>query len=441
MASTEAKVAHVWRRLGFGPKPNDVTDGVSAGGPAAVIESLLSQANPPAGSWGWPGGPTAADAIQNDANRLVELMSVSANQLRERVAWILQGLLVVSSGENVGTKEMETHLDNLRSWPELSYRDLLEKVVRSDAMQWYLSGVGSTAPHPNENLARELMELFSLGVTHPISGANNYGETDIKEIARALTGYSYDWNTRVVSWQASAWDSGPKSFLGSDRGAAGVKEVIDTIATHDSFRYFVPRRLYRELVGLEPDNATLVALAAAWGANGDIAATVAAIARRPEFVSDAAIRSRVKSPVELVVAASRVLGVQEFPHLGLWWVLWQLRQHPFLPPNVSGWPSGSSWLHAGTLVNWSGPVQWIAFSDDGTDGVAANLQLPAVRRLFVEGNSLTGGDLALQLAGLHDVSLQTLGAVRAYAAAGQWSYARAAATLCLVLQSPEFYVN
>ncbi|MBV8957199.1 MAG: DUF1800 family protein [Actinobacteria bacterium] len=441
MASTEAQVAHVWRRLGFGPTPTAVADGVAAGGASAVIESILAVPNPPTTNWAWPGGPTNGDSLQNDATRLVELAATGASQLRERVAWILQGLLVVAWGENVGGAEMEAHLDNLRAWPQLSYRDLLEKVVRSNAMQWYLSGVGSAPPHANENLARELMELFSLGVTHPKTGANNYAETDIKEIARALTGYSYDWTTHVVSWQQANWDSGTKTFLGSDRGAAGVTEVIDAIASHSSFRYFVPRRLYRELVGIEPDVATLDALAAVWGPTGDIAGTVAAIVRRPEFLSDNAIRAKVKTPFELVVSTARTLGVSEFSHLGVWWVLYQMRQHPFLAPNVNGWPVGKAWLHAGTLVNWSGPVQWITFSDDGTDATAANFQLPTVRRLFAEGNNLNGGDLALQFAGLHDVSLPTLASMREFALGGPWNYARAASTMCLALQSPEFYVN
>jgi uncharacterized protein (DUF1800 family) len=441
MASTEATVAHVWRRLGFGPAPGDVASGVASGGAAAAVERLLSQVSPTTTGWGWPGSPSGSDGLNADSDRLVELMSTNAHQLRERVAWILQGVLVLAWGAGGVDRQMEAHLDTLRAWPDLSYRDLLEKVARSEGMQWYLSGVGSMAPHPNENLARELMELFSLGVTHPTTGSKNYTEADVKEMARALTGFQYDTNTNVVTWQAAAWDSGNKTFLGNDRGAAGMKEVIDAIAAHPSFRYFIPRHLYRELVGLEPDNATLDALATAWGPKGDIGAVVAAIARRPEFLSDRAIRSRVKSPVDLVVAASRVLGVREFPHLSLWWGLYSLRQHPFMAPNVSGWPSGSSWLHAGTLVNWSALVQWMAFSDDGSDGVAENLRLSTVRRLFAEGSSATGGDLALQLAGLHDVSLQTLGAVRDYAATGPWTHAKAASTLCLVLQSPEFYVN
>jgi len=439
VASTEAQVAHVWRRLGFGPGPDDVTTGVARGGARAAIDDLLSRPTPTT-NWQWPGG-TVNDAAMTDATRQVELMATSYPQVRERVAWILQGILVIAWGEVIGPAEMETHLNTLRSWPGRTYKDLLSTVVRSFGMQWYLSGIGSAPPHPNQNLARELMELFSLGVTDPRTSTANYTQTDVQEIARALTGYVVDWSTRQMTLQASSWDAGAKTFLGSARGPAGVSDVIDAVAAHPSFKHFIPHRLYVELVGLEPSAAALDALATVWGSTGDIGAVVAAIARRPEFVSDAAIRSRVKSPVELVVSTARVLGVSEFSHLSLWWVLTNLRQHPFMPPNVSGWPSGPAWLHAGTLVNWSGPVQWITFSDSGAPDVPANLQLPTVRRLFAQGTSATGGDLALKLAGLYDVSSQTLSAVRAYAASGTWDYPRAAATMCMVLQSPEFYVN
>src|SRR5581483_12192707 len=106
VSSTEAKVAHVWRRLGFGPGPDDVAAGVAAGGAAATIENLLSRPAPPVANWQWPGG-TVNNAAMNDATRLVELMATSYPQVRERIAWILQGILVIAWGEVIGPAEME----------------------------------------------------------------------------------------------------------------------------------------------------------------------------------------------------------------------------------------------------------------------------------------------------------------------------------------------
>ena len=250
MASVEGRVAHVWRRLGFGPQPGDVAAGVAAGGPSAVIDDLLSRQPDPIAP-AWPTGDTW-ETFSATINRLVQLMVVSPAQVQERVSWILQGLLVVATTDEVGVDEHQAHVDTLRRWPSTSYRNLLEQVTRSPGMQWYLSGVRSTPPHPNENLARELLELFSLGVTHPKSGAQNYTEADVKEIARALTGFWYSWDGRPVHFDPAHWDSGSKTFLGAARGAAGVTEVLNAVAGHSSFRYFVPRRLYRDSSGSSP---------------------------------------------------------------------------------------------------------------------------------------------------------------------------------------------
>jgi hypothetical protein len=121
------------------------------------------------------------------------------------------------------------------------------------------------------------------------------------------------------------------------------------------------------------------------------------------------------------------------------WLLFELCQHPFFAPNVSGWPSGSTWLHAGTLVTWSKVSFWLTCLDNGKADSA--IVSPTIRRLKAEATGATGGALALKLAGLYDVSPQTTQAVRDYAAAGPWDHWRAAGTLALALQSPEFYVN
>ena len=117
----------------------------------------------------------------------------------------------------------------------------------------------------------------------------------------------------------------------------------------------------------------------------------------------------------------------------------ELRQLPFFAPNVNGWPTGTAWLHAGTLTTWSRIAIWLVHHDDGS--ASATTLVPTVRRLHAEGSRTTGGDLALGLAGLHDVSPQTLQAVRDYANAGAWDHWRAAQTMALVLECPEFYVN
>lgn len=440
MASTEAQIAHVWRRLGFGPRPDDVS-AAGALGPRGLIDELLARTPTTRTEWRWPKRKEKWEEYTAFTDRNLELMATSSAPVQERVYWLLSQILVIATTDRVQYNDHKVHVQTLRSWPTSNYKKLLTAVAKSTGMQEYLGGVFSTPPHPNENLARELLELFSLGVTHPLTGAGNYSETDVKEIARALTGYRFDWTKEKAYFDSRYWDAGSKRFLGADRGAAALTHVTAAVARHDSFKYFVPQRLYRELVGLDPTPAVLRSLGGEFGSSGNLGAVVAAIARRPEFLSDDAVNSRVKSPVELVLATIRTLGLQDLPRLGLPWILWELGQHPFHAPNVDGWPSGTDWLHSGHFVNWSHYAAWWAFSDDGTETVPEARRVPTVRRLHQEGSGATGGDLALTLAGLHDVSPATRQAVRDLAGAGHWNHWRAAAVMHLVLLSPEYAVN
>ncbi|MDP1795483.1 MAG: DUF1800 family protein [Acidimicrobiales bacterium] len=440
MASAEARVAHVWRRLGFGPAPGDVEAGVTAGGASAVVEQLLSRPPTTAADWNWP----AEDGTWEDNTRFVsrafELWSESARPVQDRVTWILMGLLVVAPNDFVQFRELKEHQNRLRAWQSApSYKALLSDVARSGPMQKYLSGIFSMPPHPNENLAREIMELFSIGVTNPRTGATNYTENDVVEISRALTGYLMDWNTGAVWFEQQYWDSGNKTFLGAARGAAKLPDVVNALVGHNSWRYYVPARVYRDLTGLTPSNATLDELANAWGTDGNLIALVAHIARRPEFVADATIGNRVKSPVELLVSALRALGIKDADQFSLQWVSSMLRQNPFAAPDVAGWDN--RWLHPTHLVLWSNVSYWMCWHDDGTENIPVDQRNLAVRKLATEATSATATDMALRLAGLYDVSSQTRSAVSSYASTGPWNWWRACGTMQLVLDSPEFLVS
>jgi uncharacterized protein (DUF1800 family) len=450
--SSEALVAHVWRRLGFGPTPGDVQAGVAAGGASAVIDQLLARPATTLPDWQWPADQGVWQDAINWLTRLFENWAQSPGQLQERVSWMLTGLLVVSANDVVEYPDFKDHQARLRAWPAAaSYRALLRDVANTAPMQKYLTNIFSVPPHANENLARELMELFSLGVTHPKTGADNYTEADIKEIARALTGYRMDWTTRAVSFDPTYWDGGSKTFLGADRGAAKLGEVITAISAHDSFKYFVPKRLYREFIGFDPSTAAMDEMAAVWGSAGDITALVSHIVHRPEFLAESTVGNRVKSPVELLVSQMRVLGVQNVDDWSLWWTSGVMRQNPVLAPDVAGW--SDQWLHPTQLILWARFNYWFTWHDNGpekdgtVDATPPAKQNPTVRRLFTEGTRATAADMALQLAGLHDVSTQTRSAIDAYAKATDyganepWSYARACGVMQMVFDSPEFLVS
>jgi uncharacterized protein (DUF1800 family) len=262
----------------------------------------------------------------------------------------------------------------------------------------------------------------------------NYTETDVREVARACTGYVLNWSTGKIVFDPNSYDSGTKTFLGQNRGNAGVPEVIHAVSTHPSWTYHVPQRLYRELVGLEPDAPTLDSLASSFGSSGDVKAVVTTIANLPAFLSPGAIGAKAKTPVELLVAAAKVLGI-DLTNSDFTWQLRDLMgQHPFLPPNVSGWPAGRRWLNTGVSMAWCDIVQALVATARGTAG-------SVVAQLFGSTNAANAAAPAARLCGITDLSPATANALASYASGASWTLDRAAGTIALVLVCPEFLVN
>lgn len=453
VTTTRTKIAHVFRRLGFGPKPSDI-DGWEAVGPAALIENLLNRPavvptatrpNP----WGFPTG-TDSTAMNTFAARQIELMafgpstsgtgvtSSSYNPLQERIAWILQGILVTAVVDVTYFPDVADHVSLLRSSALGSYAELLTRMSPRPGMLKYLSGYLSTKDHPNQNFARELMELFTIGRVHPLSGESNYNQGDLQEIARALTGYQYNWANGTTYFDPASWDAGPKTFRGQSIGNAGLQEVITALTEHPSFAYFIPLRFYQELVGLNPTPETLDTLADAWGTSGDILALVSTIARLPEFISDAAIYAKVKQPVELIASAARLMGAPNLtnPNLTLYYFLTILDQHPLIAPNVKGWPSGDRFLGENTLTIWSQLAVNIAAGGLSWNGLSS--PTPFVQTLYSQGTPSTAAALALRLAGFDGASSPSWTYLNDFATSGTWNAARAASLASLLLLTPEF---
>lgn len=450
MATLEAQVAHIWRRLGFGPTRKDINAGKGMG-TAQLINTLFRKAQVDFSACGFPSASAGEGA---HAGRQLELMafgpgptgsatvSPSYNPLQERVTWTLQGLVVVGIADSVYVADLRDHVAHLRGAMKGTYRSLLRTVITRPGMVKYLTADRNTKDHPNQNLGRELLELFSLGRVDPRTGATNYTQQDVIEVSRALSGWQYDWGNGSTSFDPSRWDSGNKAFLGANRGAAGIDEVMAAIVAHPSWKRHVPARLYRELTGLTATPAVLDALAPVWGADGNLKRLVKAIVKRPEFLSDQCILNRTKTPVERVVAAARLLG---WPGLAsdanLPWLMTRLAQRPWSPPNVSGWPKGDQWLSASNLHTWSQVANHMAMRGFRWDGVATGPVNPMVTKVHSRATAATAAAFVCKQAGLTPVSTRTVDALHDYATAGPWTPFRAAGLLNLVLLTPEFLAN
>ena len=418
--------------MGFGPTAADIDRGAAIG-TRALIDELLERPLTTLKQWRLPPLNSGSDQAPY-LGRQLQLMATSPNPLQERLAWILQGIVVVGVTDAVAFSDLRGHLTRLRVDPFASYTRLLRDTAVMPAMMKYLNGDENSASHPNQNYARELMELFSLGRTNLVTGRSNYSQNDVIQVARALTGYTLDWTTGKIAFDESNFDDGQKRFFGKNQGDARLPDVITAVSRHPSYRYFIPARLFRELVGYAPDRATLRSLGELWGTDGDVRAVVSAIVRSPAFLAPEAIGTRIKSPVELLASGARVMG---FP-LGSSDYGWQLssfmNQNPFFPPNVAGWPEGAMWLNAGVDMTWGSIVQDFAAATAASS--SGRPRSSGWRSPHAPPRPPPCGCAGSRTSRRRPPARSTR-----TRRAGSWDRYRAAGTLALVLVSPEFLVN
>ncbi|MCA8958081.1 MAG: DUF1800 domain-containing protein [Planctomycetes bacterium] len=256
---------------------------------------------------------------------------------------------------------------------------LLLEVSRDPAMVRWLDSESNVRGRANENYARELFELFTLGV-------GQYSEQDVKEAARAFTG----WHLRGESFafRQRFHDGAAKRVLGR-RGALGGEDVVALAAAHPASARFVARKLLAFFVHPRPTTAEVDALAAAYrDAGRDLGATLRVLLRSRLFFSPRAWRSRIKSPVDFVVGMVRCLGGRAAP-LRLTRAIADMGQVLLEPPNVAGWPGERAWMTSAT---------WLARTNfAGRLFTAAYKTHPAAATVLERPRPAQRADLAIEL--------------------------------------------
>ena len=222
-----------------------------------------------------------------------------------------------------------------------NYRTLLTAVVRDPAMLLYLNNQQNRRDAPNENFARELLELFTLGEGH-------YTERDVHEAARAFTGWRMQPTTGEFVIAPRLHDDGDKEFLGA-RGALGGDEVVAQILKQPRAAEFIVEKLWREFVSPQPDARAVRRLAADFRRDWEIAPLLKALLRRAALDSPRNQAALVKSPVEFVVGTLRTLDLPVQPRVAAL-AVGGMGQQLFAPPNVRGWPGGESWITTQSLL-------------------------------------------------------------------------------------------
>jgi uncharacterized protein (DUF1800 family) len=223
-----------------------------------------------------------------------------------------------------------------------NFATLLKEVARDPAMLIYLDGMRSVARQPNENFARELLELFTLGEGH-------YGEADIKAAARAFTGWTVDRETGQFRNREQEHDGGEKTFLGQT-GRFGGEEIIAILLRHPRTAETIVEKLWREFVSLKPEPAEIKRLAASFRNGYEIRPLMRALLLSAQFRDPANRGALIKSPIDLIVGTVHVLGLPVPEKTQLVRMMQGLGQTPFDPPNVKGWPGGEAWVTTYTLL-------------------------------------------------------------------------------------------
>ena len=276
-------------------------------------------------------------------------MLLTPSPLTERMTLFWHNHFATSQQKVRSSQLMYRQNALLRSQALGNFGVMLHEVAKDPAMLVWLDNAGNRKQAPNENFAREVMELFTLGEGH-------YGERDIKEAARAFTGWSIDRETGTFTYRRMWHDYGEKTVLGRT-GSFDGDDVLDILLARPETAQFISTKLWREFISPEPDRKQVEKFANVFrDSHYEIKPLMRAILMSDAFWSDSNRAVLVKSPVELVVGSLRTFDIRPFDLRPAVFACAALGQNPFSPPNVKGWPGGDAWITSSTLL---GRKQWI----------------------------------------------------------------------------------
>ena len=263
----------------------------------------------------------------------------SEDQLREKMAFFWHGHFAT----RINNAKFNAQILNIFREKGLGkFSDLLFAVSKSPAMLQFLNNQQNKKGHPNENFAREVMELFTMG-------RGNYTETDIKEAARAYTGWTYDKDGNFVN-REKQHDEGEKSFLGKTGNFNG-DDVLNIILDHPATATFITTKIYKFFVNEIPNPEIIRQLSSKFRNSGyDIKGLMNEIFSSDWFYADENIGVKIKSPIELMSGILRIIPIEFDNPQSIIQFQRLLGQMLLFPPNVAGWPSGKSWIDSSTLL-------------------------------------------------------------------------------------------
>ena len=394
-----ALMAHLMRRAGFGATRDELEDYLVKGY-EATVEELLH----PDDRGNLPDDVIRRFHVNADEGlgpRWMYRMITTRCPLEEKLTLFWHGLFATSYAKGNEARTQLNQINTFRRHSMGSFRDLLVELSRDPAMIFWLDNNDNHRGAINENYGRELLELFSMGI-------DNYTETDVKECARAFTG----WTIRNAEYMTVkglkdsfspygriAWhyeyvpedhDDGEKTFLG-ETGRFNGEDVVDIIARQPATARFICRRLFQYFAADEVDEEgehVIEAMAESYFGSGyEIRSVLRTLFNSAYFKSEQARFARVKSPVELVVGAVRMAGGFDAPTKEVGEVELNasyMGQTLLRPPDVAGWNEGEEWINGGALME---RVNFVAME-------LRKVSRPGVRAIIERLASQNGGTLS-----------------------------------------------
>jgi uncharacterized protein (DUF1800 family) len=453
---------HLLRRTEFVARPSRVDQLKNLSLEAAVADILSTSGTPPSAnltdSQNWRRGEQLThhwlDQMTHDAPR----------PIREKMAFFWHGHFCSEFGKVGSADLMQEQIDTFRAGALGNVRTLAITMSTQVAMLRYLDNNQNKKTSPNQNFARELMELFLLGV-------GNYTEADVEAATAAWTGHTDDWQTGAYVWRDDWHDARTKTFLtrsintSKSTDAARRRHGRETIevmlgngtipagAPRNAGRpskevaaEFLSRKLWIEFAGTEPSNAVITALRnAAVAADFAIVPWLTTLLTHGEFYSPAVKQGLVRSPVEFVVALLHATGRRSAAATPLW-LMEGMGQRPLFPPNVSGWPHNGYWVNASAMAKRTETVRsiiWRSMQGYWSGDGLLHLKNGTISRTYVENRDRAREDhveVIDELLRLADLKLtsQTYGALADFARSSErWELSD---LFHLVMFAPELQV-
>ena len=273
----------------------------------------------------------------------LERMATGPRPFQEKLTLFWHGHFATSAVKVREPYFLWRQIETFRTLGAGNWLELLQAVATDPAMLIWLDQAQSRRQHPNENFARECMELFTLGEGH-------YTEKDVTEAARAMTGWSLDRPTESYLYRPLLHDPGIKTVLGKTGPLTG-RDVLEIIVAQPQCSRFITGKLWKFFAGDDPDPALAGALADAFDASRqNFRPLLRALFRSEEFYADEVMGKEIKSPVQWLVSSVRMLERPMPPPVVAVEMVRNLGQDLLAPPNVKGWDGGLSWITTNTLL-------------------------------------------------------------------------------------------